>query len=56
MHKPDYYARIEAPEMRDYGVYLRCDKLLACQKPLAEMVNADELQFQIVHQVEELWM
>ncbi|TIT17823.1 MAG: tryptophan 2,3-dioxygenase, partial [Mesorhizobium sp.] len=27
-----------------------------CQKPLAEMVNADELQFQIVHQVEELWM
>nr|WP_240992785.1 hypothetical protein [Mesorhizobium ciceri] len=55
MHKPDYYARIEAPEMRDYGVYLRCDKLLACQKPLAEMVNADELQFQIVHQVEELW-
>ncbi|UVC18417.1 tryptophan 2,3-dioxygenase family protein [Mesorhizobium onobrychidis] len=56
MHKPDYYARIEAPEMRDYGVYLQCDKLLACQKPLAEMVNADELQFQIVHQVEELWM
>lgn len=30
MHKPDYYARIEAPEMRDYGVYLSCDKLLAC--------------------------
>src|SRR5258708_30502836 len=56
MHKPDYHARIEAPEMRDYGVYLQCDKLLACQKPLAEMVNADELQFQIVHQVEELWM
>ncbi|WP_245525862.1 tryptophan 2,3-dioxygenase family protein [Mesorhizobium sp. M00.F.Ca.ET.216.01.1.1] len=56
MHKPDYYARIEAPEMRDYGVYLQCDKLLNCQKPLAEMVNADELQFQIVHQVEELWM
>eukprot|EP01035_Chromulina_nebulosa_P057549 gene57549-78848_t len=42
--------------MRDYGVYLQCDKLLACQKPLAQMVNSDELQFQIVHQVEELWM
>ncbi|TIW88564.1 MAG: tryptophan 2,3-dioxygenase, partial [Mesorhizobium sp.] len=54
--KTDYHARIEAPEMRDYGVYLKCDQLLACQKPLAEMVNADELQFQIVHQVEELWM
>ncbi|MER8763510.1 MULTISPECIES: tryptophan 2,3-dioxygenase family protein [unclassified Mesorhizobium] len=56
MDKQDYYARIETPEMRDYGVYLKCDRLLACQKPLAEMVNADELQFQIVHQVEELWM
>ncbi len=56
MQKKDYYARIEAPEMRDYGVYLQCDKLLACQKPLNGMVNGDELQFQIVHQVEELWM
>ncbi|RUW29252.1 tryptophan 2,3-dioxygenase family protein, partial [Mesorhizobium sp. M1E.F.Ca.ET.041.01.1.1] len=56
MDKSDYHARIEAPEMRDYGVYLKCDQLLTCQKPLAEMVNADELQFQIVHQVEELWM
>ena len=56
MQKEDYYARIEAPEMRDYGVYLQCDKLLNCQKPLSGMVNGDELQFQIVHQVEELWM
>ena len=56
MDKQDYHARIEAPELRDYGVYLKCDQLLACQKPLSEMVNADELQFQIVHQVEELWM
>lgn len=56
MQKEEYYARIEAPDMRDYGVYLQCDKLLACQKPLSGMVNGDELQFQIVHQVEELWM
>ena len=56
MRKEDYYARIEQPEMRDYGIYLHVDKLLACQKPLAAMVNGDELQFQIVHQVEELWM
>ncbi len=56
MNKQEYHAIIEAPEMRDYGVYLQCDKLLTCQKPLAEMANADELQFQIVHQVEELWM
>lgn len=56
MKKEEYHARIETPEMRDYGVYLNVDRLLACQKPLAEMANADELQFQIVHQVEELWM
>ncbi|MGO4436241.1 tryptophan 2,3-dioxygenase family protein [Rhizobium sp. RAF56] len=56
MQKEDYYARIEQPELRDYGVYLKVDKLLDCQKPLSDMVNADELQFQVVHQVEELWM
>lgn len=50
------HAQIENPRMLDYGVYLNVDRLLACQKPLADMVNADELQFQIVHQVEELWM
>jgi tryptophan 2,3-dioxygenase len=56
MDKTDYHARIENPVMLDYGVYLQVDKLLTCQKPLAELVNGDELQFQIVHQVEELWM
>lgn len=56
MQREDYYARIEQPELRDYGIYLKVDKLLDCQKPLASLVNADELQFQIVHQVEELWM
>ena len=56
MDKKDYHALIEAPEMLDYGVYLQCDRLLSCQKPLAELSTADELQFQIVHQVEELWM
>src|SRR5262249_30360560 len=56
MHKEDFYARVENQELRDYGVYLKVDKLLACQKRLASLVNVDELQFQIVHQVEELWM
>ena len=56
MNRQDYHQRIESPEMLDYGVYLNCDRLLTCQKPLAELVNGDELQFQIVHQVEELWM
>jgi tryptophan 2,3-dioxygenase len=30
--------------------------LFACQKPADQLVNEDELAFQIVHQVEELWM
>jgi hypothetical protein len=30
--------------------------LLACQKPFDQFCNRDELQFQVVHQVEELWM
>lgn len=56
MNRDKYYARIENPEMLDYGVYLKCDQLLTCQKPLDQLCNTDELQFQIVHQVEELWM
>jgi tryptophan 2,3-dioxygenase len=44
------------PAKLDYELYLNTDALLRCQKPAEAMVNADELQFQIVHQVEELWM
>ncbi len=54
--KEKYYKLIESPEMLDYGVYLQCDKLLACQKPISKLATADELQFQLIHQVEELWM
>lgn len=56
MQREKHYARIEQPEMLDYGIYLNCDRLLTCQKPLKDLCNSDELQFQIVHQVEELWM
>ncbi|MDK2761480.1 MAG: tryptophan 2,3-dioxygenase [Sphingopyxis sp.] len=56
LDKKAVHARIEAPVMKDYGVYLAVDRLLDCQKPLAALVTPDELQFQIVHQVEELWM
>lgn len=54
--KEKYHTLIENPEMLDYGVYLQCDKLLDCQKPIKDLATADEMQFQIVHQVEELWM
>lgn len=40
----------------DYELYLNTKKLLSCQKDFTEFCNQDELQFQIVHQVEELWM
>jgi tryptophan 2,3-dioxygenase len=56
MYREKYYPMIEKPEMLDYGVYLKCDKLLDCQTDLDDLCNGEELQFQIVHQVEELWM
>jgi len=40
----------------DYERYIRTDELLALQKPAEELSCHDELQFQIVHQVAELWM
>src|SRR5215813_6246368 len=40
----------------DYELYLNTKALLSCQSKFEDLCNADELQFQIVHQVEELWM
>lgn len=40
----------------DYERYLNTDTLLSLQKPIDNIVCHDELQFQIVHQVAELWM
>lgn len=40
----------------DYERYIRTDELLALQKSDAALSCHDELQFQIVHQVAELWM
>ncbi len=48
--------RLTHPEQLDYGIYLSVDRLFACQTPFDALINDDELQFQIVHQVEELWM
>lgn len=56
MTRDEWHKLIETPKLLDYGVYLNVEPLLQCQKPLAELCNGDELQFQIVHQVEELWM
>lgn len=40
----------------EYERYLRVPELLALQKPDGTRTHADELLFQVVHQIEELWM
>jgi tryptophan 2,3-dioxygenase len=40
----------------EYERYLKTDELLALQKPAGNRTHGDELFFQTVHQVEELWM
>src|SRR5258707_27393 len=40
----------------DYELYMNNKTLLSCQAKFEELCNADELQFQLVHQIEELWM
>src|SRR5262245_53269778 len=47
------YAMARAP-LTDYEKYIRTEELLALQK--TQLTCHDELQFQIVHQVAELWM
>lgn len=45
-----------APRETEYEKYIRTTPLLALQKRPDELVCHDELAFQMVHQVEELWM
>lgn len=42
--------------LTEYERYLRVPELLSLQKPDESRTHADELLFQTVHQVEELWM
>lgn len=42
--------------LTDYERYIRTQELLALQKGTEELTCHDEMQFQIVHQVAELWM
>jgi tryptophan 2,3-dioxygenase len=50
------YEMIKGDGNLDYELYINTPVLLAAQKDYSELCNHDELQFQIVHQVEELWM
>ncbi len=42
--------------LTDYEKYIRTDELLALQKKPDELTCHEEMQFQLVHQVAELWM
>src|SRR5688500_4261433 len=42
--------------LTDYEKYIRTEELLRLQKPADQLSCHDELQFQTVHQVAELWM
>jgi len=56
MDRDHFYATMNGEGTLDYELYLNTKKLLCCQKDYKDFCNQDELQFQIVHQVEELWM
>ncbi len=56
MDRERFYAMMEGQTGLDYELYLDTATLLSLQKPFDALCNQDELQFQIVHQVEELWM
>jgi tryptophan 2,3-dioxygenase len=51
-----FYATMNGEGTLDYEIYLDTKKLLSCQKDFKDFCNQDELQFQVVHQAEELWM
>src|SRR3974390_835477 len=56
MNRETFYAEMAGGRNLDYEIYLNTEDLLAGQKPFDKFCNKDELQFQVVHQVEELWM
>lgn len=56
MNREHFYAMMGGEGTLDYELYLNTKVLLTCQTKYEELCNADELQFQIVHQAEELWM
>ena len=56
MDRAHFHSIMNGGGDRDYEIYLDTKRLLSCQKDFDKLCNADELQFQIVHQVEELWM
>src|ERR1700726_1647808 len=56
MDRQHFYSLMNGEGTLDYELYLNTKALLSCQTKFEKLCNPDELQFQVVHQVEELWM
>jgi tryptophan 2,3-dioxygenase len=56
MDRAYFYSIMNGEGTLDYEIYLNTKALLSCQKDFKDFCNPDELQFQVVHQVEEMWM
>src|SRR5579862_1904733 len=56
MDRKHFYSIMNGEGTLDYELYLNTKALLSCQKDFDKFCNADELQFQVVHQAEEIWM
>ena len=56
VNREQFYAIMGGEGTLDYELYLNTKTLFSCQTKFGELCNPDELQFQLVHQVEELWM
>jgi tryptophan 2,3-dioxygenase len=56
MDREHFYGIMNGEGTLDYELYLNTKALLHCQKEFSAFCNRDELQFQVVHQIEELWM
>jgi tryptophan 2,3-dioxygenase len=56
MDRDYFYATMHGEGTTDYEIYLHTKALLSCQSDFDDLCNHDELQFQIVHQIQELLM
>ena len=56
VNREQFYAVMSGEGTLDYELYLNTKSLLSCQSKFEDLCNRDELQFQLVHQIEELWM
>ncbi len=56
MNKKIFYELMEQSNTSQYWTYMKLHDLFSCQTPFKDLCNGDELQFQMVHQIEELLM